>query len=437
MVLGQSDFDPRFRQAPIVAGQPPGVLPGQTVSRSLGEGGLSNVRPPSSTETDDVKRQQQEFQQMARDASEAFQSLVISRDNQIRGGGAPGQFFAVLEKEFIEAARIWKSALKLAGKDTSVVDRSLARALDGTPKVPVTRSVLAEGQEETLRQGGNVVSRRKNVKDFAPVASPEEFRPLSRDEKILLNIDPDDSRISAEISRLTGKTRILRDRTPILREEGPPGAFSDKATANRKTKADFQNFTRRALKVRELVQKGGADVIGTAGFLNQLKQAVGPQATAIAKTLGLSSSVESFDFPGIDDSAINARLIKSAILDLAIVKAKAIGLGEGRALSDRDLQLQINTISGGFGDPAQFLANLDQAVVNLAEDLEQNQRTIQQDTVFNVRDLVDLTPFEQRVLEPATPTADPQSVDDIAEGETVTQNGVKFIKRNGEMVPLQ
>lgn len=173
MVLGQSDFDPRFRQAPIVAGQPPGAIPGQAVPRSLGQGGLTTKqapRPPSSTEADDVKRQQQEFQQMARDAGEAFQSLVIQRNNQIRGGGASPQFFAILEKEFIEAARVWKDALKFAGKDTSVVDKSLASALDGTPKVPITRISQKPGQQDVfVGPGGQQVA--------PAIQNPQQFRP--------------------------------------------------------------------------------------------------------------------------------------------------------------------------------------------------------------------------------------------------------------------
>ena len=91
-------------------------------------------RPPSSTQTDDAKRQQEEFQQMARDAGEAFQALNIALSNHLRGGGGPGEYFDLLEKQFVDAARVWKDARKLAGKDTSIVDRSLARALDAIPK---------------------------------------------------------------------------------------------------------------------------------------------------------------------------------------------------------------------------------------------------------------------------------------------------------------
>ncbi len=109
--------------------------------------------PPSALETEDVKLEQKEFQQMARDAGEAFQGLVLAQGNALRQGTPPGAFFGVLEKEFIETARVWKDALKAAGKDTSVADRSLAKALDRMPKVSITQIRTKPGENVGFFQG--------------------------------------------------------------------------------------------------------------------------------------------------------------------------------------------------------------------------------------------------------------------------------------------
>ncbi len=145
-------FDRRFLQAPIGSGQPVETVPGGQAP-TVGRSALSNVRPPSANDADDAKRQQQEFQQMERDAAEAFQSLVLSRDNQMRGGAGPSEFFVILEQQLIETARVWKETRRAAGKDTAGVDRRLAAVLAGFPQVSITNTVVP-GTSRVVRTEG-------------------------------------------------------------------------------------------------------------------------------------------------------------------------------------------------------------------------------------------------------------------------------------------
>lgn len=424
--------------------------------KTFSGGGLTAKlpRPPPTTQTDDVKRQQEEFQRMARDAGEAFQSLVISRDNQIRGGGAPGRFFVLLEKEFIEAAKIWKEALKFAGKDTSVVDRSLARALDGTPKVPITFTTIKAGERRLIEQGG-VSQVAVPASEIIPQGAVQSIGgvPGVRGQpapgpapkiKAVFDTTIKQPRFASE-EEILGSNGVLQPLpTGFEIKTNPDGSVTilsgtrrgeDKEGKSRERLVSIQNMARRALSLIDVVEKGGADVLATSGFLSQLKSGFDAQAKSIAKKFGLSLNTESFDFPGLNEDAVNARLIKSAVLDLAIMKAQAIGLGSGRALSDKDIQQQINTLSGGFGDPNVVIANIKQAVANVALDFQQGRRILFDEPTFDIRS--NLGPGsevffnEQEVNAPQGATR----IEDLPDGTVVVQNGIRFVIQDGQAVP--
>ncbi len=100
------------------------------------------------------KRQKQEFEAMARDAGDAFFQLTFAIDAQVRGGGQPGQFFTLMEREITKAAEVRIQALEAAGKPTTGAQRDLAKALDKIPKVPITLTTIKADERRLREQGG-------------------------------------------------------------------------------------------------------------------------------------------------------------------------------------------------------------------------------------------------------------------------------------------
>ncbi|MCH8828222.1 MAG: hypothetical protein IID45_01460 [Planctomycetes bacterium] len=281
--------------------------------------------------------------------------------------------------------------------------------------IPAVRTL----KPDEVQTRGGVVEARGLPQRFPPTKPPKSFRLLTSDEKKIAGL-PESS--TAQIDS-QGRITVPRDPTPKQIEQGKPGAFSDIARKFDKQLVAVSNLFRRGRDIIGLVEQGGADVIGTSGFMSRIVSAFGVQSKSIAKKLGLSFNTESYDFSGVDslsvsEDAADARIIKSAILDMAILKAQTLGLGTGRALSDKDIQNQIDTISDSLGDDKAFIANLKQSMRNAALDFQQEARILFRKPDFDIQS--ELGPenalfFEQAVdaQQEATSEATPQGIPEI------------------------
>tara|TARA_R110000765_G_scaffold402298_1_gene498018 strand:- start:2344 stop:2853 length:510 start_codon:yes stop_codon:yes gene_type:complete len=104
-----------------------------------------------------------------------------------------------------------------------------------------------------------------------------------------------------------------------------------------------------------LLEAGGAGIAGITGTLAAWGEGIAEQVrTIVQKTYDEGEGVsgpDSFDFTGFGDLGIHRTEFQQGIYRLAVLNAQALGLGTGRALSDRDVQMQITSLSGGKGDP--------------------------------------------------------------------------------------
>lgn len=283
----------------------------------------------------------------------------------------------------------------------------------------------AAGQEgiNALRDGGWTMADLRRLQKIAPdmALTESEFGTLSRREDIqdqLVSVGFVKPKTAAEVQETSlkeeakGKTVTLsdaekqglglpanilaqrkpngdiivrRDPNPKKVEQGKPGEFDKLAVENRKQLSAIKNIARRGRELINRVNKEGGDILGASGFLSQISAGLKAQVPSIAKKFGLSINVEAFDWPTLVDDSPNARILKSAILDLAIMKAQAIGLGTGRALSDKDVQQQINTIGGSWGDPTTFVENMREAIRGVALDYQESMRTVFKEPGFDIR----------------------------------------------------
>lgn len=343
---------------------------------------------------------------MARDAGEAFQSLVISRDNQIRGGGAPGRFFVLIEEQFVDAAKTWKDALKFAGKDTSVVDRSLARALDGTPKVPITRISQKPGQQDVfVGPGGQQVA--------PAIQNPQRFRPnapvpVGPQEFLGTAAGPVPGTFNPAKKQQTPNIKIIRARDKdgnlvnvafdvntqtVLGPVGPVGPVVNAQPTDRPGRTELaaldeaeigtSNAIQGAFKLRQAILAGGPEVLGAPGGLAGLAQGFVSQTLGFAQLVGVNidlfESGASADEAGSKADSIFAEIdkagtinaeIRSAIVNLAFAAAAASGQ-TGRGVSDRDYERFVRELGAGSSKPEVFASVL----TKFAERLSNNFST--------------------------------------------------------------
>ncbi len=446
-------FDPRFQQAPIVEGQPVGTVP--TLG---GQPALSSGQTPASPQAaqDDPRKQAQEDARNLADIQgnlglrikelvrEAERNPTLAR-NIIQATGT-------LIREYEKTRDLRKQVEKTAGISTLRADVDSDKILGLIAKIPITFSNLKADERRIATQGGKTevaIPARVNVPQGAVestggVAGVRGQPALGRAPKIKAVFDT-----TTKQPRFASEQEILQSNgvlqplpTGFEIKTNADGSVSilsgtrrgeDKEGESREQLVSIQNMSRRALGLIDMVQKGGADVLATSGFLSQLKSGFDAQAKSVAKKFGLSLNIESFDFPGLNEDAVNARLIKSAVLDLAIMKAQAIGLGSGRALSDKDIQQQINTLSGGFGDPNVVIANIKQATANVALDFQQKRRILFDEPTFDIRS--ELGPGSEAFFDEQEASAPKGEIEDLPDGTVVVQNGVRFVIQGGQAIP--
>jgi hypothetical protein len=153
-----------------------------------------------------------------------------------------------------------------------------------------------------------------------------------------------------------------------------PAAISKSVTAFRTTLFKGRAFITRANNVMDILDESEGGALNIVGTASQFYGGMIAQIKAASEAIGTSTNPEDYDYGDDVESkaaklGINSARYKAAIFSMAIMKAGLEGLGEGRALSDFDLQSQVKTIAGSFGDPAQARALLRDAVTNGIEDL--------------------------------------------------------------------
>lgn len=403
---------------------------------------------------DEAKRLEAEAKQRAADASDAFFQVRFAQVAHNRGGGGEqvGRASVLFEQQLNEAGQLWIQTLELAGKPTAPARRELAKALDAIPKVPITFTNL-KADERRLREQGGVSQVAVPAVRTIPQGAVESTGGIAgvRGQpapgpapkiKAVFDTTTKQPRFASE-QEILGSNGVLQPLpTGFEIKTNADGSVTilsgtrkgeDKEGESRERLVSIQNMARRALSLIDIVEKGGADVLATSGFLSQLKSGFDAQAKSIAKKFGLSLNTESFDFPGLSEDAVNARLIKSAVLDLAIMKAQAIGLGSGRALSDKDIQQQINTLSGGFGDPNVVIANIKQATANVALDFQQTRRILFDDPTFDIR--TNLGPGSEIFFDEQAASAPKGGIEDLPDGTVVVQNGIRYVIQGGQAIP--
>lgn len=148
-------------------------------------------------------------------------------------------------------------------------------------------------------------------------------------------------------------------------EQGAPGAFGTETQLGalqvdiNEQAAAINSFGFSANQLLEIVGEGGANTLtaSLANIGNRLRQEVRTlvnRAGVQFKDRSVASAFEQNNFKGAFEAAglagESAR-VKNAFLALAIQRAIASGLGSGRALSDKDIENQLQTLGRNQSDP--------------------------------------------------------------------------------------
>jgi hypothetical protein len=196
--------------------------------------------------------------------------------------------------------------------------------------------------------------------------------------------------------------------TPIQRrEQGSPGSF-----ANPTARKEFDDFVLGAVQSTRTIdgmlgQLDSADaesVVGIPGFVSRGLSSVTATAKGLADLAGGQAvkdgqivpenellNPSNFDFSAFGDRAERGATFKSDMIQLAYSQARVFDPG-GR-LSDFDVQVQLDRLASGSGDPRQMRA----ALVNIRNQIGQsvNDRA----TFFGATDRV--TPEFQQLFQNA------------------------------------
>lgn len=268
----------------------------------------------------------------------------------------------------------------------------------------LSSAIGQQGQQQRFEQG--IEARKEaaaaavaSAKDLAEFKSglpakttPSEFTKLQSQQTALerardialANGDPVET-IERQIKRTSDRidklsTTVGRTEQDVAsktaQREGAKIASERRDEFERQT-TDVVNLFRRGNEVvNTLEQGGGSSIVGFAGAFNRLGNAINEQSKALASQFGLSREVKEFDFQTFPKEAQNSAIIKSAMLDLAILKAGATGAGTGRALSDKDVQQQLNSLGQGSGSARTFAGTLTEALRQVGLDVQTRRRTL-------------------------------------------------------------
>lgn len=152
---------------------------------------------------------------------------------------------------------------------------------------------------------------------------------------------------------------------------------SKRLSAVRNQAASVKAFRSTAERLSETLQADPTvitDPAKLAGFANEAAANVRGAANLAIRAFGAKVDPELGMNPEkygvMRQIQTGSREVKTMILNLALAAAAAQGLGEGRDLSNADVQRAIDQMGGGSRDPAVILAGVDSAYQAMLERLE-------------------------------------------------------------------
>ena len=140
---------------------------------------------------------------------------------------------------------------------------------------------------------------------------------------------------------------------------------------------EFQNRTvaaRRFAKLSNSVLKGvekRAGQIGVVGAITRMGDELQSIASNVSTEFGVdvsevSENIEDYNLGGLANASAE---FQTNMFSLALIFASASGLGEGRALTDKDVQRAIDAIGGGTNSFGQLSSRLRAIQTNMLDDL--------------------------------------------------------------------
>lgn len=111
-----------------------------------------------------------------------------------------------------------------------------------------------------------------------------------------------------------------------------------------------------------------ASPLAVVGFVARLGNSITEQARAIASVAGLSINPERYNFDAFPETAVKSVQVRTNVLSLAFAVARSREPG-GR-LSDRDVQLSLDSLAAGSGSTLQMRAALGEIVGNTIQNID-------------------------------------------------------------------
>jgi len=209
---------------------------------------------------------------------------------------------------------------------------------------------------------------------------------------------------------------------PSRVETGGPGSMTKKEGENlREAEIATRNAIHRADELLAKI-KADPDVLNKSTALAGFASGLAAEAKSAAKAFGLKMD------PGIQDATkyastfdelgVKGKVARGLVLDLALSYAAASGLGTGRALTNRDIDMAIKRIgAGGFSTPEARMASIEE----VSRIMKSNFKTRYE--------VMKGKPFEGEFKK--TKSAPTQ---DFKDGDKVNQGGIIYTYTNGEWV---
>ncbi|GJM17469.1 MAG: hypothetical protein DHS20C13_27960 [Thermodesulfobacteriota bacterium] len=166
------------------------------------------------------------------------------------------------------------------------------------------------------------------------------------------------------------------------------GGNKNKSVKERKEVKDLRVKTRRFLSQSNKVLasvKNNSKQLGVVGALARVGGEIKSTVQNFANANGIDMSEVSRDINSYDygDLAAESAGFKTQLFSVALLFASASGLGEGRALTDKDVQRAIDNIGGSTNDPNQLISRIQ----SVQETLVDNVRILSEESDLEFKDL--------------------------------------------------
>lgn len=376
--------------------------PRRRAPTGFGQGRLT--RPPDPTaaapaaatpEPEPQERTGQRVQELLGDLDEMYRQIQGQINSAQREGRDIQRIFGPgsgVQNQIERHVGTLREALGAANMDESKADRVRELFLGLIP-LPQTQTIKTAPGEDiqviTAGAGGGRTVERIGGTAPLPTVVPQASilaetrtgrvltrgRPAPRkaDTKIVKARDKDGNIFNVLVNKATGDfIGPIGPVGPELRFEPQtvPGVGREELAKLDEAEIGATNAIQGALKLRQAVLEGGAEVLGSPGVLSGLAQGFVSQTLGFAQLVGVNVGIfesgASADeaetkadtiFARIDEAGtINAE-IRSAIVNLAFAAAAASGQ-TGRGVSDRDYERFVRELGAGASKPAVFASVL-------------------------------------------------------------------------------